>query len=133
MILETTVQTDKKLAQFQGKKYLCLESYRRNGQSVRTPVWFLEDGETFYITTGVKRGKVKRIRHNREVKIVPCDMRGAPMGEWIPGRADLLQGDDAARAVKMMDKKYGFMAKVGRFYQWLIRRKELVIAITPSH
>jgi hypothetical protein len=34
---------------FTGKKYLAIESYRKNGAAVRTPVWFAQEGETLYV------------------------------------------------------------------------------------
>ena len=48
--------------QFKDKKYLNLETYRKNGQVMPTPVWFVQDGEVFYVRTGANSGKVKRIR-----------------------------------------------------------------------
>jgi len=35
------------LEQFSKKKYLSLETFRKNGKSVRTPVWFVPDGKPF--------------------------------------------------------------------------------------
>ena len=37
-----------KLAQFAEQKYLNLESFRKNGQGVRTPLWFVEDDGVLY-------------------------------------------------------------------------------------
>jgi hypothetical protein len=36
---------------FQNQQYLSLETFRKNGQGVKTPVWFAQDGEVLYIWT----------------------------------------------------------------------------------
>ncbi|PYV09199.1 MAG: PPOX class F420-dependent oxidoreductase, partial [Acidobacteria bacterium] len=36
------------LEPFDQEKYLNLESYRRNGVGVRTPIWFARNGERLY-------------------------------------------------------------------------------------
>ena len=54
------------LEQFSKKKYLNLETFRKNGKSVRTTVWFIQEGETIYVNTWSNSGKVKRIRKKRQ-------------------------------------------------------------------
>ena len=40
-----------KLNQFAGQRYISLETYRRNGTPVRTPVWFVEhNGQLMFYT-----------------------------------------------------------------------------------
>ena len=53
-----------RLGQFEGQKYLNLESYRKTGAAVATPVWFADDGNELYIYSLADAGKVKRIRNN---------------------------------------------------------------------
>jgi PPOX class probable F420-dependent enzyme len=65
---------------FAHQTYLHLETYRKTGRPVATPVWFAEDHGTFYLYSLGQAGKVKRIRHNPQVRIVPCDGRGNPTG-----------------------------------------------------
>ena len=57
------------LAQFVNQSYLNLESFRRDGTPVQTPLWFAEDDGVFYIYTLANTGKVKRIRRNPRVRI----------------------------------------------------------------
>ena len=61
----------KSLDQFQKQKYLNLETFRKSGESMRTPVWFVQDGESLYVHTVANSGKVKRIRNNGRVNIAP--------------------------------------------------------------
>ncbi len=115
--------------QFAGQKYLNLETYRKTGVAVATPVWFAEDSRVFYIYSLANAGKVKRIRNNHRVRIMACDMRGKPKGEWVEARARILGPAEAERAHRLLDKKYGWMKKVGSLYSKLMKRERAAIAI----
>ncbi len=62
--------------QFNKTKYLSLETYRKNGVFVRTPVWFVVEDKDFFVITKSETGKVKRLRNNPKVRISPCNFRG---------------------------------------------------------
>lgn len=68
-------------AQFKSHKFLNLETVRKSGVTVATPVWFVEHDGKFYVRTVSDAGKVKRIRNNGQVRIMPCGQRGEPKGE----------------------------------------------------
>ena len=51
-------------AQFKNKKYISVETYRKSGEGVRTPVWFIEINDEFLFNTEETSAKVKRIRRN---------------------------------------------------------------------
>ena len=72
------------------QQYLNLETFRRNGASMKTPVWFVRDGDMLFVRTIANSGKVKRIRNNELVNIAPCKVDGTLLGDWIPAYA--LQG-----------------------------------------
>ena len=100
---------------FARKKYLNLETFRRSGESMKTPVWFVQDGETLYVRTVADSGKVKRIRNNGQVNIVPCRMDGSVSGSgsWIPALAREIQDVEIDQKVdRLLDKKYGLINKV---------------------
>ena len=118
-----------KLSQFAGEKYLNLETYRKNGKAVATPVWFAEDGGVLYIYSLADAGKVKRIRNNPRVRVAPCDMRGKLKGEWVEARARIVQGDEAAKGHRLLDEKYGLLKKIGNVFSKLIKRERVAIAI----
>ncbi len=48
---------------FDHQSYLNLETFRKNGSGVKTPVWFVEDCGVLYLRTDAASGKVKRIRN----------------------------------------------------------------------
>jgi len=105
-----------KFAQFEGEKYLNLETYRRDGTGVKTPVWFVIENNLIYVITRETTGKVKRLRNNKNVKITPCGFKGEPKGEWVSGNSQIVSGEEAKKAIKLRKKKYGFFAKaVGIF------------------
>src|SRR6266850_5448131 len=118
-----------KLSQFADQQYLNLETFRKNGKAVATPVWFAQDGLVLYIYSLADAGKVKRIRNNPRVRIAPCDMRGKLKGEWVEARARIVQGDEAAKGHRLLDKKYGLLKKIGNVFSKLMKRERVAIAI----
>jgi len=121
-----------KLHQFEGQKYLSLQTFRKNGTPVDTPVWFAQDGEVFYVYSLANAGKVKRIRNNPRVKVIPCDMRGNTKGEWVDANARIVDEPEAERAHKLLNKKYGLAKRIGGLYSKLLNRERTTIAIEFS-
>ncbi len=105
-----------------GEKYINLETYRKNGQGVRTAVWFVEEnngegGSVLYVRTSDDTGKYKRVLNNPSVQIAPCDMRGSVKGKWVKGKARIAGEEEKLRAFKMLEKKYGIMYKMTRIFR----------------
>jgi len=99
--------------QLTSQHYLNIETFRKNGVGVRTPVWFVKEGDTLFVRTAANSGKVKRIRSKGLVNIAPCKMNGSLLGEWLPAEARELTGDDIFRKVdRLLDRKYGLMKKM---------------------
>jgi PPOX class probable F420-dependent enzyme len=115
------------LSQFAGEKYINLETYRKNGQGVRTPVWFVENDGILYVRTSDDTGKYKRIRNNPSVQIAPCDIRGGIKGKWVKGEARIASEDEKLKAFKMLEKKYGIIYKMTRMF--MSSKNYVVIAI----
>lgn len=104
-----------KLAQFANQKYLSLESYRRDGRGVRTPLWFVEENGVLYFYTVAHSYKVKRIRNNPRVRVAPCDARGKVKGEWVDATARRLDEAEARRANDLLNRKYGWAKRILNF------------------
>lgn len=121
--------SSEKLAQFVNQNYLNLESYRKNGDPVLTPMWFAEDNEVLYLYSLANAGKVKRIRNNPRVRIVPCDVGGRIKGTWIEGKARIVDPTEADHGHKLLNQKYGWLKKVGDVLSKLRKRARVVIAI----
>ena len=77
-----------------GARYLNLESFRRDGTGVRTPLWFAPsaDGAVFYIYSVADSFKIKRLRRTPRCRIAACTMRGVPTGPWLDATATILAG-----------------------------------------
>lgn len=140
MRIEAGMESDRSLAAFASHKYLNLETLRKNGQSVRTPVWFAADDSSpkeavprclFVYTIGVS-GKVKRIRNYPKVRIAPCDMRGGLLGEWIPARAEIVSGEEAARGMRLLNRKYVPWKQLLDFFALFRRRGRIVFRLWPE-
>ena len=84
------------LAPFVGQRYLNLESVKRDGTPVQTPVWFAEEQGVLYVYTLANAGKVKRIRRHPRIRIAPCTMRGTVTGPWVEAEATIVDATTAA-------------------------------------
>lgn len=111
-------------AQFEGQKYLNMETYRKSGQPIRTPVWFVENDGALYVRTPDSTGKFKRIKNNPAVMIAPCDIRGNLKGEWARAEASLASAGESDEAYRLFQKKYGVIYSITRL---LLGRKKYVI------
>ncbi len=99
---------DTALKQFENESFMNMETYRQSGEEVKTPVWFVLDGRTLYVRTVNNSWKVKRLRGNPQVRVVPSDRVGMPRGEWVPAQGVEVQDGDKVREVKtLFDAKYG--------------------------
>ncbi len=103
------------LGEIDSKKCISLETYRKNNQAVRTPVWFVIKNDLIYVVTRDQTGKAKRLRNNQQVKIATCNIKGKVSGEWVSGTDKILAEEETKEVVKWRNKKYGFMAKIGKF------------------
>ncbi len=120
------------ISRFQEEKVISLETYRRNGEAVRTPVWFLEQNGILYVHTDDRTGKVKRIRRNPKVRVAPSHFRGKPKAEYVDARAELETSPETVEKYRsQIYKKYGLQGTFTRFLQRFSRSKasDVIIAI----
>ena len=124
---------------FGALKYLSLETLRKSGVGVRTPIWFAADparnlgsGDArLFVYTEADSGKVKRIRNNGRVRIAPCDMRGKILGDWVEARAEIVSGNDAEHGMQLLNKKYLPWKQLLDFFAKFRPHERAVIAILP--
>ena len=103
------------LEQLESEKYISVETFKKNGEGVKTPVWFVIRDETIFVTTRDQTGKFKRLKNNTKVNVAVCSMKGYLKSQWSSGVATILPDEKVKEAVKWRDKKYGFMAKIAKF------------------
>ncbi len=118
------------LEAFDGQKYLNLETYRKSGQAMPTPVWFVRDGDRLYVRTVDNSGKVKRVRNNPRVRVAPCEVRGELKAPWVEARATLVNDPATAqRVVQLLNQKYGLTKRLFDLMGLFNRRSYAVIQI----
>jgi hypothetical protein len=116
---------------FDGQKYLNLETFRRSGEGVRTPLWFAASPDgTLYVYTLAQSGKVKRIRRSPQVRIAPCDKRGRVTGPWVDAAARLASGAEFDKGMALINRKYRPMKLLLDVGFLLFRRERAVIALS---
>ncbi len=119
-------------APFANHKYLNLETYKRDGRGVKTPVWFATgEAGALYVYTEAASWKVKRIRRNPNVRIAPCDMRGTLKGTWYNATARIVTGEEERMASRLLDQKY-FLKKIFNLLARLNRHQRAMIKIEMS-
>ncbi len=130
MIKEGEASTEKAgLSQFSGQKYLAIESYRKNGEAIRTPVWFVENQRTLYVRTDSDTGKAKRMRRNPRIRIAPCNAGGTLKGGWVEAEAKFATDEEAEQAYQLLRRKYGLQYRAVRFFGRLQGRKNKAVVL----
>ena len=83
-----------------------LETRKRDGTWVATPVSIAVDGEHAYFRTWNVSGKAKRLRNFPQVRVAPSTLAGKPTGPLTAGTAHLLDDVQATRARELLAAKY---------------------------
>ena len=112
-----------KLSGLGNPKFIALETFRKSGEAVKTPVWTVaQDGKLLVWTQG-ESWKVKRARNNRRVRVAKCDMRGNTEGPWVEGVVASISDDrEQKRAMRgLLRRKYPFMYSILSFIAALRR------------
>lgn len=118
------------------EKFVSLTTFKRDGEGVAAPVWLVADGDRLAVWTPADSWKVKRLRRDPRVTLVPCGRRGAVSENAVPveGTAEVL--DDASvvsRVEAALKKKYGFEYRLVTLIEAIVARgskPRVVIAIT---
>jgi uncharacterized protein len=96
------------------KRYLSLETYRKNGKGVRTPVWFavapgrgdVAAEPKIYVYTTADSGKAKRIRNRGVARIAACSAFGRITGSWFDVRVEIASVEEAKLGMRLINWKY---------------------------
>ena len=121
---------DPKLAQFGGQNYISLETFKKSGQGVKTPVWFVLHNDALYVYTEADSWKVKRIRNNPRVRVAVCNVRGTVKGPWLDATGSIIEGDERRAADTLLDRKY-FMKRIANLVPGR-RVRRAMIKISPA-
>lgn len=89
-------------------EFIELTTFRKNGDAIATPVFFIADKGKLYLTTNGNSGKLKRIRNNGRVLIAPCNNRGKVIGEQFEAHARELPAGEHRSINTLLVRKHGF-------------------------
>jgi PPOX class probable F420-dependent enzyme len=105
-------------------RYINFATWRKNGEAVRTPVWFAAtNSNTLYCFSAANAGKVKRLRHSNRSRIATCDARGGNLGVWVDSRAYLVSNrQEIDQAYESLKHKYGLQLTITNLFSWLSGR-----------
>ncbi len=124
---------------FRGK-YISLTSFKRDGVGVATPVWFVVEDEHLLVQTDAESYKVRRIRHNPQVTVAPCNASGRTQGPAVSATAEVRGGAELEHVRSLMARKY----RIDRIFilpiYWAVQRlrgrrtsgREVALVITPT-
>lgn len=107
-----TEPTPPVLQPFVKEKVVLLQTRKRDGTWVDTPVNIAVDGHRAYFRTPALASKNKRIRNFPEVRFGPCTWRGRPTGPPVRATTRLLAGDEAARAAHLINRKHPILQRI---------------------
>jgi PPOX class probable F420-dependent enzyme len=101
---------------------MLLETRKRDGRWVPTPVNPYVDGDRIFFRTWSTSGKAKRLRNAAEVHVAPCTPRGRRAGDQLVGQAHQLEGLEADRAASLINQRFPLLQGVAvRIYHRLRR------------
>ena len=122
------------LSQFDGENVISLETYRKNGEPVRRPVWFLKEDNALIVHTSDRTGKARQIKRNPKVRVAPSTFRGAPKAEYVDAQAEISTDPETVeKYYGLVYKKYGLVGSLTKFMQRFSRgkAKDIIIWIRP--
>jgi len=94
-----------------GESFLNLETFKKDGAGVKTPVWFATvDGSVYVFTDGTSY-KVKRVRNQGRARFAACNVDGRRIkSAWFDSKAAIVapKSTEETAAYVALRKKYGF-------------------------
>lgn len=100
------------LDQFENQRFALLETYRRNGSAVRTPLLFIIHRNRLYMRTGAHTYKVKRIENTPNVRVAPSTFGGEPLGDWLEGQARIYDAADMQWVNALSKRRNGWFKRL---------------------
>ncbi len=101
-------------------QYLSFSTFRKNGNTVATPVWFARNGNSIYLFSDPNAGKIKRLKNFSKSQVAPCDVRGKVLGDWSNTEAFIINAEEEKQAAyQALSNKYGWQMKVLDLFSWL--------------
>ncbi|GAB3837054.1 PPOX class F420-dependent oxidoreductase [Dactylosporangium cerinum] len=120
------------------QRFVSLTTFKKDGAAVATPVWITPDGAALVVTTPAESWKVRRLRRDPRVLLVPCGRTGKVREGDRPvegiGRI-VTDPAEVDRMATLVRRKYGLEYRVMMLVERLVagrRRSRVIVRITPS-
>ena len=121
-----------------GEKFVSLTTFKRNGDGVAAPVWIVADGDLLVVWTPADSWKVKRVRREPRVSLVPCGRTGK-VGEGVTaveGTAAVVEDQAAVSSAEAaLKRKYGLEYRIVTLIERIAargRKPRVVLRISAS-
>jgi len=115
-------------------EFVSIESFRKNGVGVKSPVWITEENGKLQCWTGADSWKVKRIRNNPNVNLAICDRAGNIESDWVSATGQVsVAPQDVKQQQGRMAKKFGFMFRMFQLMGKVRGSQYAVIEFTPAN
>ncbi len=109
-----------------GQRFAALTTFKKDGSPVATPVWITQDGAALVVTTPAESYKVKRLRRDPRVLLVPCGRTGrvADGARPVAGTAEIVTDPaETGRMTDLVRRKYGLEFRVVMLVERLVARR----------
>jgi uncharacterized protein len=124
---KTVGDTDQALAALAAQRFVSLTTYRNNGEQVATPVWIGRDGDAVFVMTPASSFKVKRLRRDPRVRLVPSSRGGRVRTGEEPVDSVAQIVEDAAEVARLravLQHKYGLEFRLATAVERLTAKQE---------
>ena len=114
--------------------YISLETFRKDGSGVKTPVWVAGHQNHLVVITNGTSFKVKRLVANPACRIARCNVSGSQiLGDWQQGQCEILPlGPAFNAALAPLRKKYGIQFWLLEAGAWLGRKRSQWVVLQIS-
>jgi uncharacterized protein len=114
------------------EKFVSLTTFKKSGDGVAGPMWIASDHDGLVMWTHADSWKVKRVRRDPRVTLVPCTQRGKVRDGATPVEGSAVVVDDAAVVSAVRDaikRKYGLQFHIVTTIERIVARgaKERVV------
>ena len=100
------------LQPFVAQEVVLLQTRKRDGTWVDTPVNIAVQGDRAYFRTPALASKNKRLRNFSDVRFAPCTWRGRRTGPTVEATARRLAGEEDAAAKQLINRKYPVLQRI---------------------
>jgi len=112
--------------------FIDLITFRKDGRGVHTTVLAASRDGMLLIRTHHTAGKLKRLRHNAAVEMVPLDARGRPVGRAQRGTARILPDDETAGSLRLLHRRHPIAGVMGTWVRHLRGMHDVFIQVNPD-